>query len=39
MVASGFEAVSPPENIYANDTIEYHDNENDKPSEKKKTWG
>jgi hypothetical protein len=36
IVGGGFELVSPPENLHANKTIEHHDNENDKPSEKKK---
>jgi len=39
IVAGGFELVSPLENLYANKTIEYHDNDNDKPSEKKKSIG
>jgi hypothetical protein len=37
VTANGFEHVSPLENLYANETIEHHDNENDKPREKKKS--
>jgi hypothetical protein len=39
VTANGFEHAPPLKDLYANDAIENHDNENDKPREKEKAVG